>query len=103
MNTLLVNFVAYYATQVRAQLTDLSAQVIDDLTDGLEADLMDTMQETRGGEPSGDLTLNGLIERFGQPKSYAHELRTAAGFEPQQEGALKAKARRVPLYRRFSF
>lgn len=85
MNTLLINFVAYYATQVRAQLTDLSAEVIDDLTDGLEADLMDAMQETRGGEPTSDPTLNDLIERFGQPKSYAHELRTAAGFGMKSE------------------
>lgn len=94
MNTLLINSIAYYATQVRAQLADLSPQIIEDLTDGLEADLMDAMQEQRNGEPSTDLTLNDLIDRFGQPNFYAHELWTAAGFEPQASNGGKTKPKR---------
>lgn len=97
MNALLINFVAYYATQVRAQLTDLPPEVIEDLTDGLEADLMDAMQETQNEQPSTDLTLNDLIDRFGQPANYALELRTAAGFEPQDQtgGTTHTKKKRL--------
>ena len=83
MNTLLINFVAYYATQVRGALGDLSQEIVDDLTDGLEADLIDALEESRRGKNAEELTLNDLIDRFGKPGDYAEELRTAAGFEPR--------------------
>ena len=83
MNTLLINFVAYYATQVRGALGDLSQEIVDDLTDGLEADLIDALDESRRGKNAEELTLNDLIDRFGKPGDYAEELRTAAGFEPR--------------------
>ncbi|WP_019149005.1 hypothetical protein [Timonella senegalensis] len=79
MNTVLVNYVSYYAAQVRGALSDLSQESIDDLTEGLEADLIDAMSENPKAENAEELTLNDLIERFGKPRDYADELRTAAG------------------------
>lgn len=87
MNTLLINFVAYYATQVRLALRDLPQGAIEDLTDGLEADLLDAMQESRRDAPASDLTLEDLITRFGEPHDYAVELRSAAGLPAASEVA----------------
>lgn len=99
MNTVLVNYVSYYAAQVRGALSDLSQESIDDLTEGLEADLIDAMSENPKAENAEELTLNDLIERFGKPRDYADELRTAAGLggvsqiveNKKERIALKAK------------
>ncbi len=55
-----------FAEQVRAELADLSADDLDDLTDGLEADLAESLEEN----PTRELP---------DPVAYAAELRTAAG------------------------
>lgn len=55
-----------FAEQVRAELADLSADDLDDLTDGLEADLAESLEE----DPTRELP---------DPVAYAAELRTAAG------------------------
>lgn len=60
-----------FASDVRRQLDDLSAEEIDDLTEGLEADLTD--QAADAGAPS-----------LGDPVEYAAELRSAAGLPPRE-------------------
>lgn len=55
-----------FAAAVRAALDDLDAEERDDLTDGLEAELMDRVADS-GADSLGD------------PVAYAEELRTAAG------------------------
>ena len=64
--------VAAYVARVRAALADLPAEEVDDLTQGMEADLTEAMTEG-----AGDLT-----SRFGAPEAYAAELRSAAGLPP---------------------
>ena len=58
--------VAEFAAAVRAALVDLGADEVDDLTDGLEADLTDRLAD-------------GDAAEFGDPVAYAEELRVAAG------------------------
>ena len=62
-----------FANAVRGELFDLDAEAIDDLTDGLEADLADKLAD---GEALGD------------PIVYATELRTAAGIGARQRWSL---------------
>lgn len=57
-----------FATRVREQLSDLQTDEVDELTDGLQADLADRLAE-------GD--------ELGDPADYASELRTAAGLPPR--------------------
>ena len=59
--------VTEFAKAVRRELADLGPDVIDDLTDGLEADLADKLDD---GAPLGD------------PAAYAAELRDASGLSP---------------------
>lgn len=95
----LSHHVAAYAAQVRAHLADLTREQLDDLTDGLEADLMEALEDP--ARPiTGEIPLTGpagapiaaaslpdaettsiidLTERFGAPETYAAELRAAAG------------------------
>jgi hypothetical protein len=61
--------VTAFVARVRERLADLPAEELQDLTEGLEADLSDLVAE-RGGEALGD------------PDEYARELRSAAGLEP---------------------
>ncbi len=62
-----------YATAVRHQLDDLGPDVVEELTGGLEADLLD--QAAESAVP--------LSERLGDPGGYAAELRAAAGLAPR--------------------
>jgi hypothetical protein len=55
-----------FARAVRAALADLPADEVDDLTDGLEADLTERAADEESPE-------------FGDPLAYANELRSAAG------------------------
>jgi hypothetical protein len=55
-----------FAKAVRAALADLPAEEVDDLTDGLEADLAERAADEESPE-------------FGDPVAYANELRSAAG------------------------
>lgn len=59
--------IAAFATQVRAALADLPPEQVDDLTDGLEADLAERLEDA----PDAGL---------GDPGEYAAELRAAAGY-----------------------
>src|SRR3954464_4940069 len=65
-STLASPAVAEFAAAVRAALTDLAPDEIDELTDGLEADLTDRLSDTDATE-------------LGDPRAYAEELRAAAG------------------------
>ena len=70
-----------FAAAVRTELFDLDAEVIDELTDGLEADLADKLAD---GEPLGD------------PTAYAAELRAAAGLDVRRRSSV-AESLRVGL------
>lgn len=91
-----IDTIADYARQVRAHLADLGPQVVEDLTDGLEADLAEALADAGafpaptvfaprpdavGPGPSGALGAD-LLARFGTPATYAAELRAAAGVSP---------------------
>ncbi len=69
MNTNDRNTVGEFARSVRAQLSDLPALDVEELTEGLEADLAERLAE--GGEELGD------------PVAYAAELRASAGLAPK--------------------
>lgn len=74
-----------YAAEVRRHLGDLAPDQVDDLTDGLEADLADALADEVPGAPgsgSGD-----LVERFGPASAYALELRVAAGLPAGPAGS----------------
>lgn len=68
-----------FAAAVRGHLADLSTEEVEDLTDGLEADLADRLAD--GGE-------------FGDAERYAEELRQAAGLPPRAEAEAEAKRHR---------
>lgn len=122
----LINHVAAYAAAVRRHLGDLSPEQVEDLTDGLEADLAEALDDparpvtgeipvatgatvdsapSSGDAPTEKLPVAGsaatsvldLTARFGTPEAYAEELRSAAGLPP----ALPAGShrRRVPFAR----
>ncbi|MDJ0376556.1 hypothetical protein [Cryobacterium sp. PH31-L1] len=79
-----------FALAVRAALNDLPADDVDDLTDGLEADLTEQAADVDAGDaaaPGFDL---------GHPVAYADELRGAAGL-PMRGATPEA---RVPRLRR---
>lgn len=61
--------VAAFAAAVRAHLDDLPADEVEDLVDGLEADLIERTHDS--SDPLGD------------PRAYADELRAAAGLPPR--------------------
>jgi hypothetical protein len=67
-----------FANAVRGELFDLDAEAVDDLTDGLEADLADKLAD---GEALGD------------PGAYAAELRAAAGLAPAARRSIVDGAR----------
>lgn len=78
--------VARYAAGVRATFSGLAPDLVDDLTDGLEADLtealLDALLLEEGDSAHAVLaTLDdaALAARFGPPAAYAAELATAAG------------------------
>lgn len=72
--------VSEFAAAVRAALVDLAPDEIDELTDGLEADLTDRLSDTDGAE-------------LGDPRAYAEELRAAAGLphRPVRRAGLAAE------------
>ena len=61
-----------YVARVRAALSDLPAEDVDDLTQGMEADLAELAAES-----------DSIRARLGTPEAYADELRTAAGLAPR--------------------
>ncbi|GEL94941.1 hypothetical protein [Cellulomonas composti] len=68
--------VAAYAARVRAALADLGPEQVEELTDGLEANLADALADER--RPHGSTP----ADEFGPPAAYAAELRSSAGLEP---------------------
>ncbi|MBX9245014.1 hypothetical protein ICW40_09345 [Actinotalea ferrariae] len=80
-HALVLDHVAAYATAVRGQLDDLGPEQVDDLTDGLEADLAEALEDPAAA-PAGDHLLD-LARRFGPAEVYAAELRAAAGLAPR--------------------
>ena len=69
--------VAGYAAAVRRSLADLGPEQVDDLTDDLEADLAEALDDERHVAHG-----RGVLEQFGPPEDYAAELRAAAGMAP---------------------
>ncbi|SFK21310.1 hypothetical protein [Cellulomonas sp. KH9] len=67
-----------YAAQVREALADLDREQVDDLTDGLEANLTDALADDRRTHRAS------LVDEFGTPATYAAELRSAAGLAPAE-------------------
>lgn len=89
--------VAAYAAAVRAQLADLGLEQVEELTDGLEANLADALAD--------DLRPHGadLVEEFGDPAAYAAELRAAAGVDAvvgRPRRGLVARVRALPAVSR---
>lgn len=92
-----------YAAEVRAHLADLSPEQVDDLTDGLEADLAEALADMPGAlrplPEGGDLpdggatTLLDVAARFGPAAGYAAELRSAAGLDPAAPGPRPRRSR----------
>lgn len=86
--------VSAYAEEVRAHLADLGPEQVDDLTDGLEADLAEALADSLGpvspfgaDAPPGTEDVPGagdLTRRFGPAADYAAELRAAAGMAAGQ-------------------
>lgn len=74
-----------FAHAVRQHLDDLPAEQIDELTEGLEADLLERAAETTDSDA------------FGDAHGYANELRDAAGLPPRgrRAGARTLSARLV--------
>lgn len=68
--------VARYVDQVRAELSELGSEQVAELTDGLERDLVESLQEDAS---TGDVDVTA---RFGSPAGYAAELCVAAGLTP---------------------
>lgn len=85
MNTPIVrDGVAEYVAAVRAHLSDLSRDEVDELTGDLEADLDDALDDGQAGVPPS--------EQFGPPSTYADELRAAAGLPPRAEEGKRGAA-----------
>ncbi|MDR7383981.1 hypothetical protein [Promicromonospora iranensis] len=77
-----------YAQAVRLHLAHLGQDVVDDLTDGLEADLTEAVLDEAAPPADGAGTQAfDLAARFGPADEYATELRTAAGLPPAPAGA----------------
>ena len=67
-----VTEVAAFASAVRAALSDLPPDEVDELTDGLEADLSERLDDSPDAAAG-----------LGDPLAYAEELRAAAGYPPR--------------------
>jgi len=83
-STLASPAVSEFAAAVRAALLDLTPDEVDELTDGLEADLTDRLAESTASE-------------LGDPVAYAEELRVAAGM-PHRPAAAPAAGGALPSW-----
>ncbi|KQY42938.1 hypothetical protein [Cellulomonas sp. Root137] len=84
--------VAGYAAAVRRSLVDLGPELVDDLTDDLEADLAEALDDERHVAHG-----RGLLDQFGPPEAYAAELRAAAGLAPASTGARRVRVLSDPV------
>lgn len=76
--------VARFVAEVRAALDDLDAEVVEELTGGLEADLTDSLEASRTAGPGfagADEASAATV--LGDPVGYAAELRSSAGLPPR--------------------
>ena len=73
-----------YAEAVRLHLADLGPDAVDELTDGLEADLADSLADRSAtfAEADDAGAVPDLATVFGPADQYAAELRSAAGLPP---------------------
>lgn len=82
---------AEFAAAVREHLSDLPPEELDELLDGLQADLVERLGDGDGGggsgDGSGDGSGGGGGGDLGDPGAYAEELRQAAGLPPREEAA----------------
>ncbi len=95
-----------YAQQVRTHLADLTPDQVEDLTDGLEADLAEALADSTGPVATGEIPVVGpagvdatatavdLTARFGPAATYAAELRASAGLGEARGGT---RSVRLPL------
>lgn len=67
-----------FLSEVRHELDDLPPRVVDDLVDGLDADLSETLADSE----------TSLSQTAGSPQSYAAELRAAAGLPLRTEPSM---------------
>lgn len=89
-----LDLVRAYAAQVRSHLADLPADQLEELTDGLEADLAEALADVGAPVSTGQLTVVAVADpssarrteslldptdRFGPAAAYAAELRASAG------------------------
>lgn len=72
-----------FLAAVWAQLDDLPADEVAELTGGLEADLTDALADS-GGTPA---------QLYGDPVEYARELRAAAGLPPRDAAGAPGRSR----------
>ncbi|MFE6971612.1 hypothetical protein [Isoptericola sp. NPDC057653] len=94
-----------YAQAIRLQLADLGPEVVDELTDGLEADLAEAFSDAAAplalaGSDSGDDVALDLAAHFGPAQAYAAELRAAAGLPAALPAAAGRAGRRSFAARR---
>lgn len=73
-----------FAAAVREQLSDLPADDIDDLTDGLEADLTEQAADAAAADGGTENAAPTSPER-GDPVAYAAKPRSAAYLPPRRE------------------
>ncbi|MFE5334603.1 hypothetical protein ACFQ8E_01715 [Isoptericola sp. NPDC056573] len=92
-----------YAQAVRLNLADLGPEVVDELTDGMEADLAEAFTEAtaplragRARSDDDDVALD-LVAHFGPAADYAAELRAAAGLPAELPGARRRAGARPTL------
>ena len=97
-----LDHVRAYAAQVRAHLADLAPEQVEDLTDGLEADLAEALADDARAAATRDIPVVGtdaaavgaraqaslpdLTGRFGPAAAYAADLRAAAGLGEAASG-----------------
>lgn len=82
---------AAFTTAVRKRLSDLPAEDLDELLDGLQGDLTERFADEAGGE--------GL----GEAAAYADELRQAAGLPARGEGAASKSRKKMRVTMRESW
>jgi hypothetical protein len=92
VNSTLTGPVATYLAQVRAELSDLPPGELEDVLEDVSGHLTEVAAEFEQ-EP----TAAALDERLGNPRQYADELRTAAGYPPRTQTAEDRGAGRKAL------
>ncbi|WP_454301216.1 hypothetical protein [Salana multivorans] len=101
--------VTFYAARVRASLHGLAPEVVDDLTDGLEADLTEAILDELELAESGDVAValaslepEALEARFGAADAYAAELASAAGVVIVDDDEAAVPPKRPTLHQRLA-